>query len=91
MGSSLKSKKTLLMSLLALVLDQELAIASVVASTASPVSVVLVSSVSTPVVPPALEQVWLLTLFQGSPPLLERLWLLAWQVPSTLLLLQIES
>ena len=76
---------------LALVLDQELAIASVVASTGSLVAVVLVFSVSTPVVPPALEQVWLLTLFQGSSPLLERLWLPAWQVPSTLLLLQIES
>ena len=57
---------------LALVLDQELAIASVVASTGSLVSVVLVFSVSTPVVPPALELAWLLALFQGSPPLLER-------------------
>ena len=57
---------------LALVLGQELAIASVVASTGSLVSVVLVFSVSTLVVPPALELAWLLALFQGSPPLLER-------------------
>ena len=76
---------------LALVLDQELAIASVVASTASPVSVVLVFSVSTPVVPPALEQAWLLALLQGSPPLLERVWQVAWLLASTLLLFQVES
>ena len=76
---------------LALVLDQELAIASVVASTGSLVSVVLVFSVSTPVVPPALEQAWLLALFQCSPPLLERVWQVTWLLASTLLLFQVES
>ena len=76
---------------LALVLGQELAIASVVASTGSLVSVVLVFSVSTPVVPPALEQAWLLALLQGSPPLLERVWQVAWLLASTLLLYQVES
>ena len=76
---------------LALVLDQELAIASVVASTGSLVSVVLVFSVSTLVVPPALEQFWLLALLQGSPPLLERVWQVAWLLASTLLLFQVES
>ena len=80
---------------LALVLDQELAIASVVASTGSLVSVVLVFSVSTPVVPPALEQAWLLAWLLASPPLLERVWqvawLLAWLLASTLLLFQVES
>ena len=76
---------------LALVLDQELAIASVVASTVSPISVILVFSVSTPVVPPALEQAWLLALLQGSTPLLERVWQVAWLLASTLLLFQVES
>ena len=82
---------------LSLVLDQELAIASVVASTGSLVSVVLVFSVSTPVVPPALERAWLLAstlraLFQGSPPLLERVWQAAWLRASTLrALFQVEA
>ena len=85
---------------LALVLDQELAIASVVASTGSLVSVVLFFSVSTPVVPPALELAWLrastlLALFQGSPPLLERVWQVTWllasMLASTLLLFQVEA
>ena len=77
---------------LALVLDQEPAIASVVASTGSLVSVVLVFSVSTPVVPPALELAWLLALFQGSPPLLEQVWQAAWLLASTLLaLFQVEA